>query len=423
MNNIRPFGRKGTNISMNTTQKKALSAEERLALLFDEGSFTELFLSSKTSVIVGKGTVLGKTVYAFSHNTEKDNGAIGKGSYEKIKGLYDLAYKTGDPVVGIYDSFGAKITETEDSLRAMAEIYKKIGTLSGVIPQISLVLGTCVGSMALAALSADLVVATKDSDFRSRSVSYKAENEEDAIETVRSILDKLPSNNLTDGDIFEWTDKTFVIPNETKEYAGLLADEMSSTPLYEGEVIADLCTVRGVPALVLGFFGEIDKDKAAIYSRLVRLADAYSLPIITLVDKAQASVDVQISDLYKAFSVATTPKISVVLGEAFGSVLSGYVLSGSDFTVAVENAVISAAKPASAAYLLYSDEMEGESEDEALKKITEKYISEYASASKMCENGLISFVTEPKDLKGKISAYLDVLASKKETTLPKKHSI
>ena len=131
------------------TEKKTLSAAQRLTALFDENSFTELFLSAKSSVIVGKGTVLGKTVYAFSQNAENQNGAIGKGSYEKIKALYDLAYKTGDPVVGIYDSFGAKVEETEESLRAMAEIYKKIGSLSGVIPQIALVSGSCMGSMQL----------------------------------------------------------------------------------------------------------------------------------------------------------------------------------------------------------------------------------------------------------------------------------
>ena len=408
------------------TEKKTLSAAQRLTALFDENSFTELFLSAKSSVIVGKGTVLGKTVYAFSQNAENQNGAIGKGSYEKIKALYDLAYKTGDPVVGIYDSFGAKVEETEESLRAMAEIYKKIGSLSGVIPQIALVSGSCMGSMAIAAFSADLVVAVKGSDLYEKEVSYKAETEEEAIETVRSILDKLPSNNLSDGDIFEWTDKAFSATDNAADYMSLIADEFSSTPLYaDCGVSADFCTIKGTPAMLLGLFGDISAKAANIYSRLIRLADAYSLPIVTLVSEALAEEDnMQIyADLYKTISSATCPSVSVVLDKAYGSVLSGYVLLGSDFTIALSSAVISAAKPEAAAYLIYSDELEGDSEDEALRAATEKYIAEYASAEKMCENGLISFVTDAASLKMKLADYLEVLAAKKETTLPKKHSI
>lgn len=400
-------------------------ASSRLSKLFDDNSFSELFLSSEASIVIGKGVILGKTVYAFLQNPENQNGALTKGSYEKLKALYDLVYKTGDPIIGVYDGFGGKADETEASLRAMSEIYKKISALSGVVPQISLCLGNCVGSMATAAFSADLIIASKGSDLYDSCVAYKAETEDEAIETLRSIIDKLPSNNLSDGDIFEWTDKPLNL-QDTKDYMNLLADEFSSTLLYKDcGVLADFCTVKGNPTMLLGFMGDITPKAAAIYSRLIRFADAYSLPIISLVSKAVASEDCPLSfaDLYKTFASATTAKISVVLDEIYGSILSGYVLSGSDFTVALSSAVISAAKPSAAAYLLYSDEMEGDSEDEALKKITDKYIKEYATAEKACKSGLISFTVELKDLKAKLADYLDVLSAKKETTLPKKHSI
>ena len=424
-------------------KNNGLSAEKRLELLFDEGSFSELFGGSKaSSVIVGVGTVLGKTVYAFSQDISVESGAAGKGYYEKIKGLYDLAYKTGNPVVAIYDSLGLKLTEAEEALKAMAEVNKRAAMLSGVVPQISVVLGTCGGSMAMSAASADLVIASKDAEIFMNSaffggevkedlsgvVAYLADTEEDAIEEARSVIDKLPSNNLTETDLYEYVNKASKETKVAASVAESLADEGSETVLFaEVDGYASLATVGGNVAVILGTPEKMTDSAAVKMTKLIKLADAYSLPVITVIGSDGIAEDevgvLTYSTLFKAYSEATTVKINVVSGECYGAMLTCYLMGNADYNVALEGSVISPVKASAAAYALKADEMEGENEAEAIGKITLDYINESCTASKAAENGIVSAAVSSEDLKANLVSVVNMLSTKRETTPPKKHSI
>ncbi len=205
-------------------------AWRRLNALFDAGSFTELDAFSKNSehgceVITGYGSVAGAPVVAFSQNIEADGGAMGRAQAAKIARVYELAEKSGFPVVGIYDSNGAHLTEGLDALDAYSRLTQSVGRLSGVVPQISLVLGTCAGSGALMAASADVVIISKEAKMyltapsiiggekegagsalsvcQSGTAQVLAEDESEAIESARTLLSMLPSNNLADVPLYE----------------------------------------------------------------------------------------------------------------------------------------------------------------------------------------------------------------------------
>ncbi len=145
-------------------------ARDRLTYLFDEGTFTELDVFSKqgeltSGVITAYGYVDGSPVYAFSQDITVNNGALGENHAKKIKKVYDLAAKTGVPVVGIYDSFGAVISDGIKALSAYGELLMWASNLSGVVPQISVIAGTCASSSAMLATSADFVIMAKDSEL------------------------------------------------------------------------------------------------------------------------------------------------------------------------------------------------------------------------------------------------------------------
>lgn len=424
------------------TNKETMSAKDRLVSLFDEGTFSELFSAGKaSSVIAGVGSVLGKTVYAFSQDISVESGAAGKGYYEKVKGIYELAYKTGNPVVGVYDSLGAKLTEAADALKAMAEVNKKAAALSGVVPQISVVLGTCAGAFATSAASADILVATDDAEVFMNSaffgadvgedlkgvIAVKASSEADALEEVRSILDKLPSNNLSETFLYEYTNKSGLASKDAIGYAEFLADADSETPLYEDtQGYASLCTVGGNVSVVLATPEKMTDAAADKMAKVIRLADAYSLPIITVVDCdgiEAGSSTYAYSRLFKTFAEATSPKINVVTGKAYGAFLVGYVMGSADFTIALDSAVISPVRAEAAAYALSADSMEGKNEKEALDAITADYINNFCTAAKAAENGIVTDVSSEAELKGKVIAELNLLSTKKESTLSKKHSI
>ncbi len=155
---------------MSENTVKNTDARKRITSLFDDGTFTEIDAFAKSAkgeieVIAGFGTVNGNCVYAFSQDVTVDGGAISVAQCSKIKKIYDLAAKTGCPVIGIYDSNGMKLTEGFEALNAYGEILKLSTSVSGVVPQISIIAGACLGTTALMANMADVVVAVKDADF------------------------------------------------------------------------------------------------------------------------------------------------------------------------------------------------------------------------------------------------------------------
>lgn len=205
-------------------------ARERLVSLFDDGVFTEIDAFAKSAngdveAVAGFGTVGGAPVYAFSQNVGVNGGAVSVAQCSKIKKIYDLAKKTGCPVVGIYDSNGMSLKEGFEGLSAYGEILKASACVSGVVPQISIVAGSALGTTALVANMADIVVAVKDADFyltapsevtaqdcaEEGTVDIVADDMASAIDSVRNIITMLPSNNLSGAPIFDFEDSAVAV--------------------------------------------------------------------------------------------------------------------------------------------------------------------------------------------------------------------
>ena len=185
-------------------------ARKRLAMLFDNGTYNEVdrFLKNEDDeceVVTAFGEVNGLPTYAFAQSIDVNKGAMGKVQASKINHIYDMALKTGCAVVGIFDSFGAHINEGVDALEAYGSIIKAAGNLSGVVPQISVIAGTCVGSAAVLASLSDVIILEKDSEFYITSSSEEtgsatlfAEDDSQAMQMVVDVLSYLPSNNLSE---------------------------------------------------------------------------------------------------------------------------------------------------------------------------------------------------------------------------------
>ena len=207
-------------------EMKAESAYSRLSKLFDDGIFTEIdaFAGSAggyAEVAAGRGTVLGTGVYAFAQNSDISGGAMSKAQAAKIKKVYELAVKTGSPVIALYDSIGGRLDEEADLLGAYGDVLRSSGNLSGVVPQISVVLGKCYGTQALIAVNGDIVIMSEKAELslatdgsgasakenaESGVAHITAKDEDEAIAKARELMELLPSNNLDYAGTVEFDD-------------------------------------------------------------------------------------------------------------------------------------------------------------------------------------------------------------------------
>ncbi|HCC35327.1 MAG TPA: carboxyl transferase [Ruminococcaceae bacterium] len=453
------------------TAAKNCAAYKRLEQLFDEGSLRELdpFVKNENQtaeVFTAYGTVDGCPAYAFSQNTEIFSGAMGKVQAAKIRRVYELAEKTGVPVVGIYDSKGAHLNEGADAMGAFGELIRLSNNLSGVVPQISLVLGTCAGSSAILATSADFVIVSGKSELFLNSpfvlgdksgksgspetvyvngiAQLYQKDEAQAITKARTLITLLPQNNLAQaplmeqiapaGDAAALNAKTPALDTVIDAIAD--ADsKLTLSKAYAPCVQTLLARIGGASCGIVATnpaadSGRLNSDGCVKIARFVRMCDAFSIPVITLIDSVgfAASSEAEISGnvrdaalLAHAYAEATTVKISLITGAAYGSV---YILlagraSASDAVLAWPQAVISALNPeASAAILMHGRLKSGETQD----KLTQEYIDTQASAFAVAAMGYIDDVIEPAATRDKIYAALDMLAGKRVSTMSKKHS-
>jgi len=426
------------------------NARKRLAMLFDNGAFTEIdrFLKNNDTeceVVAAYGEVNGMTVYAYAQSVDVNKGAMGKVQAAKISHIYDLATKTGAPVVAVFDSYGAHLDEGVEALEAYGSLIKAAGNISGVVPQISVVAGTCIGSAAVLATMADFLVMTKDSEFyiTSPSLSGSKENELStasiltdsdtaAMEKVAELLACLPSNNLSEPMM--------------AEYSASVGDSTIESIVDQGsffEVSADsgkciqtgFARIGGVSVGVVatnpkendGYFCGCGAKKAA---KFVRFCDAFSIPVITLVDslgiKTTESCDQSgevksVSVLTSAYSEATTPKITLVTGNAIAGAYIAFVSSAAapDLVLALSDSVIGTLEPMTAVQLLYKDRLLAGESRESLEA---EYALEKCSPFKAAAVGLVNDVISAEEITERIISALDVLSSKRVTTLSKKHT-
>lgn len=443
-------------------------ARARLTALFDPDSFVELdaFLQAEegeAGVVAGYGLIEGGVAYAWSQDVTVSKGAVSAAHAGKIGKIYELAAKTGCPVVCVYDSHGAKLDEGGAMLAAYSKMLQSANSLSGVVPQISVVLGPCAGVSTMLAAGSDFVIMEKEAELfltapfiakangdscegaGSAANAAKAgvadlvcEGQEACLEAARKLLTMLPQNNLAAAPLFDYTDPAggFDPAGCPKLIVKGIADAdsvLELAPEFGKGVYTFLGTMAGAAVGFLATSREnpLDGDACEKAARFVKLCDAYSIPLVTLLGSkgfvlnSDVSVVRAAARMASAYAEATTAKVSVVTGTAFGP---AYVAMGSkngnaDVTLAWPQAQISALAPETAVEFLWTERFKGTENAEATRKaLVEEYIATEASPIEAAKQGYIEAVITPEETRKSVINMLDMLAGKRESKLPKKHA-
>ncbi len=434
-------------------------ARERLALLFDDGIYSEInsMVREKdalTGVVTAYGYVNGNAVYAYSQDKTVNSAAMGIKQAEKITKLYELAAKTGAPIVGIHDSNGAYVDGTAASLAAYGKIIEAASKVSGVVPQISVITGTCAGSAALIACSSDFVIMTKESELfmapcsndnpgtaqkaaEAGLASLLCNDDKSALDKARELINLLPVNNLSAVPMFEYNESGIAPASDLESLTGSVADADSIIEFgseYGTSAYTALASIGGTAAGIAATNKSKEKltaDDCAKLARFMRTCDAFSIPVVTFVDTEGFADGDTISGikamtlLANSYAEATTVKISVVTGKSSGPVFTAVAgsSSGSDFTFAWENAVISPFASETAVEFLWHDKLRGAENLEAKRKeLAAEYEASLASAASAAEGNYIDEIISSADTRKAVMSAFDILSGKRVQKLPKKHN-
>ena len=428
---------------------------EILAKFFDDGEYTALFADGAVSAACGYAA--GQQAYAVYQNGE----AVSVKDVEKNIKVLEMAAQTGCPVVTFYNSVGAKLAEGLDVLTATAKLNAAIAKVSGVVPQVAVVTGVCGGTSALSAANADVCVMAEDAElfftapFTSAAKGDKvadagsaeaaakagvaaivAANAEEAAEKAAHIVGLLPANNLTGPAIFEFEQPTSVLSAGAapEQAAAALIDKDSAVELYAGygkNIVTALATINGSAVGILA------TEKAALChkctakaARFVRLCDAYSIPVVTVVNTEgfgksegddQAGGIRQAARMAGVYAEATTVKVAVLAGEAVGPAYTVFAACA-DWRVAVQGCTVAPLAPEAAVTVLYKDEIfASDNIVNATKAKAAAYAKEVCSANAAVANGAADAIADAATARGAVAQALDMLASKRTVRLAKKH--
>ncbi len=421
------------------------SAYKTITEFFDADSFCEIDAFAKSGesfaeVVAGFGTVEGMPVYAFAQNSDICGGAMSKAQAAKLKKIYDLALKTGAPVVGFYDSIGGRLSQGTELLAGCGEVLNAAAKLSGVVPQISVVLGTCLGTNALNAASADFVIMSKDAQLslsvtgenssaddnaKSGVATIVADDAAQAVEKAKELILYLPSNNLNMApQSFEEA------PADDGCGCGCIVsktvDGNSIVQLYN--TFGDNSKVRlarlggQVVGIVVTKGKNLDCKSATKIAKFVRFCDAFSLPVLTFVNCPGFESVKCAAKVASAYAEATTVKISVVTGKAIGSAYIALAGTGAnaDVVYALPQAVISPVNVEAAAFIMAPDSMNVSVDKQS--EVAENFAQENLSAYNAAQNGYVDCIVEDAQLRTTLISALDMLSGKRVSTLSKKHS-
>ena len=446
---------------------KDTAARKRMAALFDSDTFVEVGALVKNGcdgagVITGYGLVDGSPVYAFAQDTSVRNGAVGAAHGSKIKKIYELALKTGAPVVGIYDSNGAAIDEGLDAMAAYGDMLCWTNNLSGVVPQVSVVLGPCAGCAAMIAASADFVVIREQAElFLSpgdeacgaknaalSGVAHLVEKDDAAaVAAARRLIALLPSNNLSALPLCEFreadgADAALEAAAKAMDKAdmmkiiGSVADAGSVIELQKDFTKCGVHVALGtVAGSTVGFVAASDSGKvcsngSSKIARFVAICDSFQIPVVTFVNCAGfAAVNGhafrggvrEVAKLAHVYAEATTPKIAVICGAAYGSAYVALAGRGAnaDYAVAWPDAVISALSPATAVAFMEGDKI---TKDKTRAQVEAEYAANEAGAVAAAAKGHIDDVVDPANTRAAVVSAIDMLIGKRVSRLPKKHA-
>ncbi|MEE0931199.1 MAG: carboxyl transferase domain-containing protein [Acutalibacteraceae bacterium] len=430
------------NLSTIKAEIEKSSAYKNLLNLFDEGTFTQIDAytmsgENPTEVIAGYGTVNSCPVYAFAQISDICGGAMSKAHAAKLQKIYDLAEKTGTPVIGMYDSIGAKLSEGIDMLGSYGAVLNSVSKLSGVVPQISVVLGNCLGTGALNAVSADFVIMSKKAklsldvtgenssadDVAKQGISHiTVKDTESAIEKAKELIMLLPSNNLSVSPIMDADEPA----QDAKCPITKIVDADSFVQLkkeYGTQAVIGLGRIAGSVAGFVATKGEVlDAESSDKIASFVRFCDAFAIPVVTLADSEGFSSVTEAARVTSAYADATTVKVTVITGKAYGAfyIAVAGAAANADITFAVENAVISPLAPITGAAIMWADKMAVAKVER--EKVVAQYEKEECTALKAAADGYVNDVISSEDIRFKLYTALEMLAGKRVATMPKKHS-
>ncbi|GHT39837.1 methylmalonyl-CoA carboxyltransferase [Bacteroidia bacterium] len=476
------------------------TARERITMLLDEGSFEELdmFVQHRShnfgmekkqflgdGVVTGYGTINGRLVYLFAQDFTVIGGSLSETMALKICKVMDLAMQMGAPVIGLNDSGGARIQEGVNALAGYAEIFQRNILASGVVPQISTILGPCAGGAVYSPALTDFTIMVQGASYmfltgpkvvetvthevvtqeqlggaevhaRKSGVShFSVEKEEDAIDLVRKLLSFLPQNNMEETPVKPTSDPidrledslNEIIPDNANqaydmyEVIGAIVDDGEFLEVhadYAKNIIVGFARFNGRSVGIVAnqpkaLAGVLDINASRKAARFVRFCDAFNVPLVTLVDvpgflpgtgQEYGGVIVHGAKLLYAYGEATVPKVTVTLRKSYGGahiVMSCKQLRG-DMNYAWPTAEIAVMGGAGAVEVLYAKEAK-ESSDPA-KVLAEKeaeYNKAFANPYNAAKYGYIDDVIEPRNTRFRIIRALQQLATKKQVNPAKKH--
>lgn len=429
------------NLSTIKAEIEKSSAYKNLSNLFDEGTFTQIDAytisgENPTEVIAGYGTVNSCPVYAFAQNSDICGGAMSKAHSAKLQKVYDLAEKTGTPVIGMYDSVGAKLSEGIDMLGSYGAVLNSVSKLSGVVPQISVVLGNCLGTGALNAVSADFVIMSEKAklsldvtgknssadNVAKQGISHiTVKDTESAIEKAKELITLLPPNNLSVSPVMDADEPA----SDAKCPITKIVDVDSFVQLkkeYGTQAVVGLGRIVGsVAGFVATKGGVLDADSSNKIASFVRFCDAFAIPVVTLADSEGFSNVTEAAKVTSAYADATTVKATVITGKAYGAfyIAVAGAAANADITFAVENAVISPLAPVTGAAIMWADKMAVSKAER--ENVVIQYEKEECTALKAAASGYVNDVILSEDIRFKLYTALEMLAGKRVATMPKKH--
>ena len=446
-------------------EKQETKGRMTMIALFDAGTFVETGAFVRRggdgepydAVLTGYGSVNGKLAFAFVQDSDRKAGALDEVGAGKIEKLYEQALRVGAPVIGVFNSAGAVVYDGAPALTAYGRVMKTVSTASGIIPQIALIQGICTGMAAVIASMFDVTVTAKavsEIAFKADSVkgedktSYaescgltaiNTEDEASAVTAVRDLITLLPRNNRDVSDVEPTDDPARAVAADKLTGLSLvkaLADNGKVIDLYEAfapEMTTALCSIGGRTCGVIATDASVADGKltpkgARKAARLVSFCDAFSIPVITLVDSAGVDLSAPrepapvFGKLAKAYVTATTAKISVVVGNAYGAsfTLLGSRALGADLALALPDAVISVLPPKMAVAFLMNDQITVDKPREAVEA---EWMGKIASPVQAAETGDIDDIIPAAELRARLSSALYMLAEKADTTPDRKHGV
>ena len=482
------------------------TARERITELLDQGSFVELdeFVRHRThafgmenkrpygdAVVTGTGTIHGRQVAVYAQDFTIFGGSLGEVAGEKIIKVMELAMRTGVPIIGMLDSGGARIQEGVVALGKYGEIFRLNTRASGVIPQISIIMGPAAGGAVYSPALTDFVVMVDKTsqmfvtgpdviktvtgedvgmeelggahthNTRSGVAHYLADDEDDAIDYVRTMLGYLPDNNMAELPVyetefeFETTDAdralNAVIPDSPNQpydihtvIEGLLdhGEFLEVQPLFAPNIVIGFGRIEGRSVGIIAnqpsqMAGTLNIDAGEKASRFVRFCDAFSIPIVTLVDvpgylpgtdQEWTGVIRRGAKLLYAYAEATVPLVTVILRKAYGGayIVMGSKQLGADVNLAWPTAEIAVMGGQGAVNILYRGEIKraaeaGEDVAAVRTKLATEYTYNVASPFLAAERGELDGIIEPAQTRVSIAKALRALRGKRASLPPKKH--